>query len=147
MYSMLHTVITLFYLVNINNINSVSEVNMDYSLDIFFRQLWVDKRLKFDLSADGINELVIGSDMLHKIWVPDTFIANDKRTYFHKATVQNKFIRINPDGQVLYSMRMTVTASCPMNFRYFPMVNKLNIYVGVKPSNWLFYRIHSQSIK
>lgn len=107
--------------ININNINSVSEVNMDYSLDIFFRQKWVDKRLQFDLSADGINELVIGSDMLHKIWLPDTFIANDKKTYFHKATVQNKFIRISPDGQVLYSMRMTVTAACPMNFRFFPM--------------------------
>lgn len=49
----------------------------DYSLDIFFRQLWVDKRLQFDLSADGINELVIGSDMLHKIWLPDTFIGNN----------------------------------------------------------------------
>ena len=48
----------------------------DYSLDIFFRQMWVDKRLSFDLSTDGIYELVIGSDMLHKIWLPDTFIGN-----------------------------------------------------------------------
>lgn len=49
---------------------------MDYSLDIFFRQIWVDRRLKFDLSSDGIDELVIGADMLHKIWLPDTFIGN-----------------------------------------------------------------------
>lgn len=48
---------------------------MDYSLDIFFRQFWVDKRLQFDLSADDINELVIGADMLQKIWTPDTFIG------------------------------------------------------------------------
>ncbi|RNA13243.1 gamma-aminobutyric acid receptor subunit beta isoform X16, partial [Brachionus plicatilis] len=103
--------------ININNINSVSEVNMDYTMDMFFRQMWTDRRLSFD----GVSELVIGSDMLHKIWVPDTYIANDRKTYFHKATVKNKFIRINPDGQVLYSMRMTVTAACPMDFRYFPM--------------------------
>lgn len=103
--------------ININNINSVSEVNMDYTMDLYFRQIWVDKRLSFD----GVSELVIGSDMLHKIWLPDTYIANDRKTYFHKATVQNKFIRINPDGQILYSMRMTVTAACPMNFRDFPM--------------------------
>ena len=70
-------------------------------MDIFFRQMWQDKRLSYD----GVSELVIGSDMLHKIWIPDTFIANDRKTYFHKATVQNKFIRIQPDGQVLYSMR------------------------------------------
>ena len=127
----------LRFVVNINNINSVSEVNMvrrnsmfvvsprfvcdrckrvfvvmyvfvcvcvcvkDYTMDFFFRQTWIDRRLAFD----GVNELVIGSDMLHKIWIPDTFIANDRKTYFHKATVQNKFIRIQPDGQVLYSMR------------------------------------------
>lgn len=47
----------------------------DYSLDIFFRQLWIDKRLAFDLSNDGINELVVGADMLQKIWLPDTFIG------------------------------------------------------------------------
>jgi gamma-aminobutyric acid receptor subunit beta len=90
---------------------------MDYSLDMYIRQVWIDNRLSFS----GVNELVIGSDMLHKIWLPDTFIANDRKSYFHKATVQNKFIRINPDGQILYSMRLTVTAGCPMNFRLFPM--------------------------
>jgi len=74
-------------------------------LDIYFRQFWVDKRLAFDLSNDGIYELVVGADMLSKIWLPDTYIANDRKAYFHRATVLNKFIRINPDGQVLYSIR------------------------------------------
>jgi hypothetical protein len=40
-------------------------------MDIFFRQLWQDKRLSYD----GASELVIGSDMLHKIWLPDTYIG------------------------------------------------------------------------
>lgn len=43
----------------------------DYSMDIFLRQMWTDKRLSFD----GASELVIGSDMLHKIWLPDTYIG------------------------------------------------------------------------
>ena len=77
----------------------------DYSLDIYFRQFWVDKRLAFDLSSDNIYELVVGADMLSKIWLPDTYIANDRKAYFHRATVLNKFIRINPEGQVLYSIR------------------------------------------
>ena len=52
---------------------------MDYSMDIFFRQFWVDKRLSFD----GVNELVIGSDMLHKIWIPDTYIGKIVFTQLH----------------------------------------------------------------
>lgn len=77
---------------------------MDYSMDIFFRQYWIDERLAFD----GPSELVIGADVLSQIWLPDTFIANDKSVYFHEATVKNKFIRINPNGQVLYSIRYNI---------------------------------------
>ena len=77
----------------------------EYTLDIYFRQFWIDRRLAFDLSSDDIYELVIGADMLSKIWLPDTYVANDRKAYFHKATVQNKFIRITSEGQVLYSSR------------------------------------------
>ena len=44
-------------------------------MDMFFRQSWRDKRLSFDLSSDGINELVIGNEILKNIWLPDTFIG------------------------------------------------------------------------
>jgi gamma-aminobutyric acid receptor subunit alpha len=47
-------------------------------MDLYFRQLWVDKRLSFD----GVSELVIGSDMLHKIWLPDTYIGNLVNDFF-----------------------------------------------------------------
>ena len=32
--------------------------------------------------------------------------ANDKNVYIHSATVENKFIRIFPNGQIVYSMRL-----------------------------------------
>ncbi len=40
-------------------------------MDIFFRQYWIDKRLKFH----GFSELVIGADIVNKIWLPDTFFG------------------------------------------------------------------------
>jgi hypothetical protein len=111
----------------------------DYTIDVYIRQYWIDERLAFQ-KFDGLEELVIGSDMLHKIWTPDTFLGkkntciclkntpvifffaeNERKSYFHRAPSHNKFIRIKPDGKVLFSMRLTVTAACPMNFRYFPM--------------------------
>lgn len=45
-------------------------------MDMYIRQYWIDKRLKYP-EFDGINELIIGSDLLHKIWTPDTFLGRE----------------------------------------------------------------------
>lgn len=102
------------------SISSVSEVQMDFTLDFYFRQQWVDKRLSFDGKA-GLESLSVGAEVADRIWVPDTFIANEKSAYFHQATTPNTFLRIGSKGSVFRSIRLTVTASCPMDLRYFPM--------------------------
>lgn len=86
------------------DISSVSEVSMDFTSDFYFRQKWIDSRLSFK-SADGIESLSVGSEVGERIWVPDTFFANEKFAYFHIATTPNTFIRIYPNGEVLLSMR------------------------------------------
>jgi gamma-aminobutyric acid receptor subunit beta len=59
------------------------------------------------------------------MWVPDTFFVNEKTSYFHTATTSNEFLRISRDGDILRSMRLTVTASCNMDLRHFPMDSQL----------------------
>lgn len=86
------------------DISSVSEVSMDFTSDFYFRQKWIDSRLSFQ-SGHGIESLSVGSEVGDKIWVPDTFFANEKSAYFHIATTPNTFIRIYPNGEVLLSMR------------------------------------------
>ena len=49
----------------------IKQNEKEYSMDIFFRQHWTDKRLAFE----GRDELVVSSDILQQIWVPDTFIG------------------------------------------------------------------------
>ena len=105
---------------HIVDISSVSEVLMDFTSDFYFRQVWVDDRLSFQ-PQKGIEELCVGAEVADKIWVPDTFFANEKSAYFHTATTANTFLRIKNNGEVLRSMRLTVTASCPMELQYFPM--------------------------
>ncbi|ODM98162.1 Gamma-aminobutyric acid receptor subunit beta [Orchesella cincta] len=96
----------------------------DFTVDFYFRQTWKDPRLKFR-GPPGITTLSVGSEFLKTLWVPDTFFVNEKKSYFHTATTQNEFLRISQDGDVLRSIRLTVTASCPMDLRYFPMDRQL----------------------
>ncbi|KAL7642734.1 UNVERIFIED_CONTAM: hypothetical protein RMT77_007299 [Armadillidium vulgare] len=111
---------------HILSISSLSEVQMDFTLDFYFRQHWGDPRLAFP-NQHGLKQLTVGSEYLQKIWVPDTFFANEKKSYFHMATTSNEMLRISNKGQVLRSMRLTITASCPMNLQYFPMDRQLCI--------------------
>ena len=43
-----------------------------------------------------------------KVWMPDTFFQNEKTGHFHNIIVPNVYIRIYPEGKVLYSIRWVV---------------------------------------
>ena len=76
----------------------------DFTSDFYFRQIWKDNRLSF-MPTGGITELVVGADFAEKIWVPDTFFANEKLASFHIATTPNTFLRIASSGEVYRSIR------------------------------------------
>ncbi|XP_022834486.1 gamma-aminobutyric acid receptor subunit beta-like isoform X7 [Spodoptera litura] len=96
----------------------------DFTLDFYFRQFWTDPRLAYKKRA-GVETLSVGSEFIRNIWVPDTFFVNEKQSYFHTATTSNEFIRIHHSGSITRSIRLTITASCPMNLQYFPMDRQL----------------------
>jgi len=112
--------VTMFVL----SISELSEVGMDFTLDMYFRQFWQDPRLSFD-RRPGLDKLVVGAEYIKLIWVPDTFFVNEKTAYFHDATTDNQFVRIFHTGDILRSIRLTITASCPMDLQYFPMDSQL----------------------
>ncbi|XP_042862862.1 gamma-aminobutyric acid receptor subunit beta-like isoform X15 [Penaeus japonicus] len=111
---------------HILSISSVSEVLMDFTMDFYFRQSWTDPRLDFS-THKGLEEIQVSTDYTEKIWVPDTFFPNEKRAYYHTLTTPNELLRISSNGTVLRSIRLTITASCPMNLQYFPMDRQLCI--------------------
>ncbi|KAF7643940.1 hypothetical protein LDENG_00230830, partial [Lucifuga dentata] len=91
---------------------------MEYTIDVFFRQSWKDERLKFH---GPMNILPLNNLMASKIWTPDTFFHNGKKSVAHNMTMPNKLLRIKDDGTLLYTMRLTVHAECPMHLEDFPM--------------------------
>ncbi|XP_052871902.1 gamma-aminobutyric acid receptor alpha-like [Anopheles cruzii] len=102
----------------VRSMGPISEVDMTYSMDCYFRQSWVDRRLEFSGAQDT---LALSISMLGRIWKPDTYFYNGKQSYLHTITTPNKFVRLYQDGRVLYSSRLTIKAGCPMNLEDFPM--------------------------
>ncbi|XP_029917272.1 gamma-aminobutyric acid receptor subunit alpha-6a isoform X2 [Myripristis murdjan] len=102
----------------VTSFGPVSDVEMEYTMDMFFRQMWVDERLKFE----GPTEILrLNNLMVDKIWTPDTFFRNSKKSLSHNMTTPNKLFRIMQNGTVLYTMRLTISAECPMRLVDFPM--------------------------
>ena len=73
--------VTLYIL----SIGDLSEKDMDFTFDMYFRQFWTDPRLSFDPVDFGISQLVVGSEYISLIWVPDTFFVNEKIALFHSV--------------------------------------------------------------
>ncbi|KAK1903822.1 Glycine receptor subunit alphaZ1 [Dissostichus eleginoides] len=92
---------------------------LDYRVNIFLRQQWNDPRLAYSEYPD--DSLDLDPSMLDSIWKPDLFFANEKGANFHEVTTDNKLLRISKNGNVLYSIRITLILACPMDLKNFPM--------------------------
>ncbi|KAL7989269.1 hypothetical protein Chor_011935, partial [Crotalus horridus] len=117
--------------------------NVEYTIDIFFAQTWYDRRLRFNST---IKVLRLNSNMVGKIWIPDTFFRNSKKADAHWITTPNRMLRIWNDGRVLYTLRklrahdiegclqhceqrrnlnsperLTIDAECQLQLYNFPM--------------------------
>lgn len=93
-------------------------------MDMFFRQMWVDERLKYE---GPIEILRLNNRMVDKIWTPDTFFRNSKKSISHNMTTPNKLFRIMQNGTVLYTMR------CCFVFK----ISVLEVKVNIQWTNFL----------
>ncbi|XP_076336041.1 glutamate-gated chloride channel-like [Tachypleus tridentatus] len=103
----------------IRSISKIDDVVMEYSVQMTFRESWRDERLMFDDMGGQMTYLTLTDP--DKIWKPDLFFANEKEGHFHKIIMPNVLLRIYPNGKVLYSIRISLVLSCPMNLKYYPL--------------------------
>jgi glycine receptor alpha-3 len=104
-------------------IEDVDEKEMEFTITMYLRQHWEDPRLKFNKGGmKGPDETIrLDSSKSDSVWVPDTFVVNEKSSFTHTLTNLNEFVRIGRHGDVLKSERVTITASCNMDLTFFPM--------------------------
>ncbi|KAI6186316.1 Glutamate-gated chloride channel [Aphelenchoides besseyi] len=87
----------------IRSISKIDDVSMEYSVQLTFRESWVDGRLAYVLDNKS-----------------DSFFQNEKQAQKHLIDKPNVLIRVHKDGLILYSVRISMILSCPMSLERFP---------------------------
>ncbi|KAM6973048.1 gamma-aminobutyric acid receptor subunit rho-1-like [Aplochiton taeniatus] len=105
--------------VQVESLDTISEVDMDFTMTLYLRHYWKDERLSFPSTNN--QSMTFDSRLVKKIWVPDMFFVHSKRSFIHDTTTENVMLRVYPDGNVLYSLRVTVTSMCNMDLSRFPL--------------------------
>ncbi|XP_029052723.1 glycine receptor alpha 1 isoform X4 [Osmia lignaria lignaria] len=103
----------------VRSIATISDIKMEYSVQLTFREQWLDERLRFVDTTGRLKYLTLTD--ASRVWMPDLFFSNEKEGHFHNIIMPNVYIRIFPNGSVLYSIRISLTLSCPMNLKLYPL--------------------------
>ncbi|XP_042860157.1 glutamate-gated chloride channel-like [Penaeus japonicus] len=93
----------------------VDDENMKADFDLTFRMVWNDPRLTYD--APGVSYVNILTP--HLAWLPDAFFKNAITTQL-ESVYPESYLRVFPDGRLIYSTRLSLKQNCPMNFARFP---------------------------
>jgi len=95
----------------------------EYSVQLSLRQEWTDDRLAFGKMSQyknyGLNSITLTEQ--ERLWKPDLFFRNEKEGHFHKIIMPNVLLRIKGEGEVLYSIRISLVLACPMDLKYYPL--------------------------
>jgi len=66
---------------------------------MYLRQQWNDPRLAFDDTVTRMKSIRLhGVD----VWIPDTFLRNEKDAKFHRVSVMNRLLRLSSNGDLWY---------------------------------------------
>ncbi|XP_068087236.1 gamma-aminobutyric acid receptor subunit rho-1 isoform X1 [Hyperolius riggenbachi] len=136
--------------VQVESLDSISEVDMDFTMTLYLRHYWKDERLSFPSSNN--QSMTFDGRLVKKIWVPDMFFVHSKRSFIHDTTTDNIMLRVQPDGKVLYSLRVTVTAMCNMDFSRFPLDTQscsleIESYAYTEDDLMLYWKNGNESLK
>ncbi|XP_075450168.1 gamma-aminobutyric acid receptor subunit rho-3 isoform X2 [Ascaphus truei] len=136
--------------VQVESIDSISEVDMDFTMTLYLRHYWKDERLSFPSTNN--RSMTFDGRLIKKIWVPDVFFVHSKRSFIHDTTMENIMLRVYPDGNVLFSLRITVSSMCFMDFSRFPLDTQncsleLESYAYNEEDLMLYWKRGNESLK
>jgi len=69
-------------------------------VSMYLRQAWNDPRLVFNETGSKTKAIRLQERV--KVWIPDTFLRNEKDAKFHRVSVMNRLLRLSANGDLWY---------------------------------------------
>uniref|UniRef100_A0A1I7Y636 Neur_chan_LBD domain-containing protein n=1 Tax=Steinernema glaseri TaxID=37863 RepID=A0A1I7Y636_9BILA len=102
----------------IEGMSSFRAQSMDFQVDIYFQEQWIDERLRHNGSR---RILIKDPHLFNMIWHPDLYFANARTSEFHDVTSPNFLVWVYPNGTVWYDCRISLTVICMQNLARYPL--------------------------
>ncbi|XP_054977066.1 gamma-aminobutyric acid receptor subunit theta [Sorex araneus] len=113
---------------HITSIKDISEESLDYTVSMYIHLTWKDSRLAYH--ETDLN-LTLSHTMLKKLWYPDCHIVNSRDNFMYMEPLENRMIRLQPDGTMQYGMKLTATVPCDIDLKNYPL-DKQTCKLGVE---------------
>ncbi|XP_030386943.1 glycine receptor subunit alpha-2 [Scaptodrosophila lebanonensis] len=120
------------------DINSINVEDMDFRVDMFIHQRWMESRLEIsdDIFEEGDDYVTLLPEFFDNLWQPDPYFLNSKIAEI--ATLTHKFtsVTLYKNKTVRYAARMHAIIACQMDFQLYPMdIQVCPIYIESFSSN------------
>ncbi|XP_020278126.1 glycine receptor subunit alpha-4 isoform X2 [Pseudomyrmex gracilis] len=105
------------------DINSINVEDMDFRVDMFVSQSWIESRLDTpqDIFEEDDDYVILPPEFFDNLWQPDPYFLNSKVSEI--ATLSHKFslVTLYRNKTVKYSARINAIVACQMEFQLYPM--------------------------
>ncbi|XP_064609167.1 glycine receptor subunit alpha-2-like [Liolophura sinensis] len=101
----------------VETLASISELDMEFTINIYLRQTWVDPRLAY---ISSLTAVMVDTSFLTHLWQPSLYFVNGKEEKSHNVPVPNKLAMLDPNGTVFYSQKLSLRLYCGMDLEKFP---------------------------
>lgn len=94
--------------IHVQQIVSLSSINGEFLIDLFFSEIWTDPKLDFKYLNLCSNNITLNAEFENRIWVPGICISNAKLAFTHHSPGSNDFLILYTDGTVWRNYRMRI---------------------------------------
>ncbi|KAG5313956.1 GLRA1 protein, partial [Acromyrmex insinuator] len=105
------------------DINSINVEDMDFRVDMFVSQSWIESRLNMseDIFEEDDDYVILPQEFFDNLWQPDPYFLNSKVSEI--ATLNHKFslVTLYRNKTIKYSARINAIVACQMEFQSYPM--------------------------